>query len=93
MSIKVDEFFNLKQGEGESVMEYLERFNQLSQYAAYYVSTEAMKKFFFKRGLNMKLQLLMTPNVSESYNDVVSQAILGDDKIRLHQESKRKKFA
>jgi hypothetical protein len=93
MSIKVDEFFNLKQGEGESVMEYLERFNQLSQYAADYVNTEATKKFFFMRGLNMKLQRLMAPNVAESYNDVVSQAIMGDDKIRLHQESKRKKFA
>jgi hypothetical protein len=45
------------------------------------------------RGLNMKLQLLMAPNATESYSDVVSQAILGDDKIRLHQESKRKKFA
>jgi hypothetical protein len=41
------------------------------------------------RGLNMKLQRLMAPNVAESYNDVVSQAIMGDDKIRLHQESKR----
>jgi hypothetical protein len=93
MSIKVDEFFNLKQGEGESVMEYLEMFNQLSQYVAAYVGTEAMKKFYFMCGLNMKLQLLIAPNVAESYNDVVSQAILGDDKIRLHQESKRKKFA
>jgi hypothetical protein len=73
-------------------MEYLERFNQLSQYAADYVNIEAMK-FFFMCGLNMKLQRLMAPNVAESYNDVVSQAILGDDKIRLHQESKRKKFA
>jgi hypothetical protein len=52
-----------------------------------------MKKFYFMRGLNMKLQLLMAPNATESYSDVVSQAILGDDKIRLHQESKRKKFA
>ena len=74
-------------------MEYFERFNQLSQYAADYVSTEAMKKFFFMSGLNMKLQLLMAPNVAKCYNDVVSQTILGDDKIRLHQESKRKKFA
>jgi hypothetical protein len=50
-----------------------------------------MKKFYFMRGLNMKL--LIAPNVAESYNDVVSQANLGDDKISLHQESKRKKFA
>jgi hypothetical protein len=64
MGIKVDEFFNLKQGEGESVMEYLETFNQLSQYAADYVGTEAMKKFYFMRGLNMKLQLLIAPNVA-----------------------------
>jgi hypothetical protein len=34
----------------------------------------------------------MAASLAERYNEVVSQAILGDNKIRLHQESKRKKF-
>jgi hypothetical protein len=35
----------------------------------------------------------MATSSAERYNEVVSQAVLGDNKIRLHQESKRKKFA
>ena len=34
----------------------------------------------------------MATSLAERYNEVVSQAVLGDNKIRLHQESKRKKF-
>jgi hypothetical protein len=34
----------------------------------------------------------MATSLDKRYNDVVSQAILGDNRIRLHQESKRKKF-
>ena len=93
MEIKFNEFLDLKQGEEESVMEYFERFTRLSQYVLDFVNTNEKKKFYFLRGLNKKLQGLMATSLAEKYNEVVSQAVLGDNKIRLHQESKRKKFA
>jgi hypothetical protein len=58
-----------------------------------FVSTNEKKKFYFLHGLNKKLQGLMATTLAERYNEVVSQAVLGDNKIRLHRESKRKKFA
>ena len=83
----------MKQGEEESAMEYFERFTRLSQYVLDFVNTNEKKNFYFLRGLNKKLQGLMATSSAERYNEVVSQAVLGDNKIRLHQESKRKKFA
>jgi hypothetical protein len=93
MEIKFNEFLDLKQGEEESVMEYFERFTRLSQYVLDFVNTNEKKKFYFVRGLNEKLQCLMAANLAKRYNEVVSQAVLGDNKIRRHQESKRKKLA
>jgi hypothetical protein len=55
-----------------------------------FVNTNEKKKYYFLRGLNMKLQLLMATSSTEKYIVVVSQAVLGDNKIHLHQESKRK---
>jgi hypothetical protein len=92
MEIKFNEFLDLKQGEEESVMEYFERFTCLSQYVLDFVNTNEKKKFYFLCGLNEKLQCLMATSLAERYNEVVSQAVLGDNKIWLHQESKRKKF-
>ena len=92
MEIKFNEFLDLKQGEEESVMEYFERFTRLSQYVLDFVNTNEKKKFYFLRGLNKKLQCLMATSLAERYNEVVSQAVLGDNKIRRHQESKRKQL-
>jgi hypothetical protein len=93
MEIKFNQFLDLKQGKEESVMEYLERFTRLSQYVLNFVNTNEKKKYYFLRGLNMKLQLLMATSSAEKYTEVVSQAVLGDNKIRLHKESKTKKLA
>jgi hypothetical protein len=92
METKFNEFLDLKQGEEESVMEYFEWFTCLSQYVLDFVNTNEKKKFYFLCGLNEKLQCLMATSLAERYNEVVSQAVLGDNKIWLHQESKRKKF-
>jgi hypothetical protein len=35
----------------------------------------------------------MANSLAEDYNEVVNQAVLGDNKIRRHHESKRKKLA
>jgi hypothetical protein len=73
-------------------MEYFERFTRLSQYVLDFVNTNEKKRFYFLRGLNEKLQCLMATSLAKDYNEVASQAVLGDNKIRRHQESKRKKL-
>ena len=54
MAMKLDEFLALKQGD-QTVMQYVGRFNHLSQYASEHVNTDAKKKRWFMRGLNTKL--------------------------------------
>ena len=54
MSMKLDEFLALKQGD-QTVMQYVGKFNHLSQYAPEHVNTDAKKKKWFMRGLNTKL--------------------------------------
>ena len=57
--MKLDEFLALKQGD-QTVMQYVGKFNHLSQYAPEHVNTDAKKKKWFMRGLNTKLQTMMT---------------------------------
>ena len=72
-------------------MEYLGRFNQLSQYASEYVSTDIKKKHCFVRGLHTKLQVMLAGHINASYNEIVSIAISTEDKNRQHKEAKKRK--
>ena len=54
LQMKLEEFIRLKQG-GDSVMQYLNKFNHLSQYAIDHVDTNLRKKNCFMRGLNDRL--------------------------------------
>jgi hypothetical protein len=58
LQMKLEEFVRLKQG-GDSVMQYLAKFNHLSQYAIEQVDTDLKKKNCFMRGLNDWLQWKM----------------------------------
>jgi hypothetical protein len=55
LHMKQEEFIQLKQG-GDTVMQYLNKFNHLSQYAIDQVNTDLKKKNCFMRGLNDRLQ-------------------------------------
>ena len=48
MAMKLDEFLALKQGD-QTVLQYVGRFNHLSQYASEHVNTDAKKKKWFMR--------------------------------------------
>ena len=72
-------------------MEYLSKFNHLSQYAPKYVSTDVEKKHYFMRGLNTKLQTMLTTCTTASYNEIVSIAITTEEKYRQHKEAKKRK--
>jgi hypothetical protein len=59
LHMKQEEFIRLKQ-EGDTMMQYLNKFNHLSQYAIDQVNTDLKKKNCFMRGLNDWLQQKMT---------------------------------
>jgi hypothetical protein len=60
LHMKQEEFMRLKQG-GDTVMQYLNKFNYLSQYAIDQVNTDLKKKNCFMRGLNDRLQKKWPP--------------------------------
>jgi hypothetical protein len=72
--MKLEEFIRLKQG-GDSVMQYLNKFNHLSQHAIDQVDTDLKKKNCFMRGLNDRLQRKMATCLDLTYIKVVSTTL------------------
>jgi hypothetical protein len=72
--MKQEEFMRLKQG-GDTVMQYLNKFNHLSQYAIDQVNTDLKKKNCFMRGLNDRLQRKMATCLDLTYSRAVSTAL------------------
>ena len=60
LQMKLEEFLRLKQGP-DTVMQYLGKFNHLSQYAVDHVNTDGKKRDCFMRGLSFKLQKKWLP--------------------------------
>src|SRR6266542_820280 len=54
MKLKLREFLVLKQG-GKSIMEYMQAFNHLAQYAYTHIDSDEKKRECFLEGLNSKL--------------------------------------
>ena len=91
MTMKLEEFLALKQGE-HPVMHYVGHFNHLSQYAIEYVNTDRKKKNHFLRGLNTKLQTMMATCGNATYHETVNIAITSEENYRRHKEAKKKKI-
>jgi hypothetical protein len=72
--MKQEEFMRLKQG-GDTVMQYLNKFNHLSQYAVDQVNTDLKKKNYFMRGLNDRLQRKMATRLDLTYSRAVSTTL------------------
>jgi len=89
MAMKAEESLALQQGD-KSVMEYVAKFNHLSQYATDHVNTDKKKKVCFMRGLNTKLQTMMTTCQNDSFYEVVNIAIASEEKNRKDKEAKKK---
>ena len=85
--MKQEEFMRLKQG-GDNVMQYLNKFNHLSQYAIDQVNTDLKKKNFFMRGLNDRLQKKMATSLDLSYSRAVSTALAVEAKHTGPEKSK-----
>jgi hypothetical protein len=90
MAMKLEEFLSLKQG-NQTVLQYVDKFNHLSQYATEYVNTDSKKKNCFMRDLNTKIQTMMATYYNATYHEVVNVAIASEERSRIHKESKKKK--
>jgi hypothetical protein len=90
MSMKLEEFLALKQGD-HSIMEYVRKFNHLSQYAPEHVNSDRKKKNSFMRGLNTKIQTMMTTCTNVTYHEAINISIASEEKNCLHKEAKKKK--
>jgi hypothetical protein len=77
--MKQEEFMKLKQG-GDTVNQYLNKFNHLSQYAIDQVNTDLKKKNYFMRGLNDRMQRKMATCIDLTYRRAVSTALAVESK-------------
>jgi hypothetical protein len=87
LHMKQEEFMKLKQG-GDTVNQYLNKFNHLSQYAIDQVNTNLKKKNCFMRGLNDRLQRKMATCIDLTYGRAVSTALAVEAKYAGAGKSK-----
>jgi hypothetical protein len=72
--MKQEEFMKLKQ-RSDTVTQYLNKFNHLSQYAIDQVNTDLKKRNCFMRGLNDRLQWKMVTCLDLSYSRAISMTL------------------
>ena len=89
MKLKLREFLALKQGD-KSVMEYMQAFNHLPQYASTHIDSDEKKRECFLEGLNSKLKLHLG-NRFTSFHELVDDALTMEDRLRVAGEEERKK--
>jgi hypothetical protein len=90
MKRKHQEFMDLKQG-GSSMHDYSKLFNHLAQYALEQVDINEKLKYHFMNDFSIKLQERLMLNTGETFPKFVSNAIIADDMIHAHKESKKRK--
>jgi hypothetical protein len=83
LQMKIEEFIRLKQG-GDTVMQYLNKFNHLSQYAIDHMDTDLKKKNCFMRGPNDRLQRKMATCLDLTYSRAVSTTLAVEAKNAGH---------
>ena len=72
---KLIEFLALKQG-NNSVTQYAQTFNTLSQYAGYHVDTDEKKQACFRQGLSSKLQDHLAMIKFDTFSELVNGVII-----------------
>ena len=91
VEMKLQEFLNLQQGD-RTVLEYLQSFNHLAQYAPTQVATDESKKMYFSRGLSPKMRAKMHMGYP-NFHQMVNDAIQLEERLRVYQEDKKRKRA
>ena len=80
----------LKQG-NNSVLQYSQAFNTLSQYAGYYVDTDEKKQACFRQGLSSKLQDRLAMIKFDTFSELVNGAIIQEDAHLAHKAENKSK--
>ena len=87
---KLTEFLALKQS-NNSVLQYAQAFNNLSQYAGYHVDTDEKKQACFRQGLSSKLQDRLAMVKFDTFSELVNGAIIQEDAHLAHKAEKKRK--
>jgi hypothetical protein len=87
LHMKQEEFMKLKQGR-DTVTQYPNKFNHLSQYAIDQVNTDIKKKNCFMRGLNDRMQRKMATCIDLTYGTAVSTALAVESKYASSGKTK-----
>jgi hypothetical protein len=87
LHMKQEEFMKLKQG-GDTITQYLNKFNHLSQYAIDQVNMDLKKRNCFMRGLNDRMQRKMATCIDLSYGRAISTALAVEAKYAGSEKSK-----
>jgi hypothetical protein len=87
LHMKQEEFMKLKQG-GDTVTQYLNKFNHLSQYAIDQVNMDLKKRNCFMRGLNDRMQRKMATCIDRTYGRTVSTTLAVEAKYAGSRKSK-----
>jgi hypothetical protein len=90
MHHKLAEFLDLRQG-NHSIYEYIQEFNNLTQYGIHHVDTDAKKAELFRKGLTIQLQdrLILSQNLL--YNELASAAIDQEGTMKACEAAEEKK--
>ncbi|XP_066333384.1 uncharacterized protein [Miscanthus floridulus] len=89
IELKQGEFHALKQG-FMSVVEYRDKFTQLSRYAPKEVADDADKQHLFLNGLYDGLQLQLMSNTYPNFQTLVNRTIVIDNKRKEMEVKKRR---
>jgi len=90
MRRKMAEFLSLKQG-NNTVLQYAQTFNLLSQYSGFHVDTDEKKQDCFRRGLSTKLQDKLALTTCNNFTELVNKAITQEDATLAHKADKKRK--
>ena len=71
---KEREFLSLKQG-SLSVMEYVARFNELSQFGPHKVATEEMKMDHFEQGLQRSIRSIIASQTFQNFQEMYQRTV------------------
>ena len=89
MKLKKKEFLALKQG-SMTIVEYRDKFIQLSWYAPTEVDEDEKRHELFMEGLNDGLQYQLLSHTFASFQQLVDKALVIENKHRQMEDKKRK---
>ncbi|WVZ84302.1 hypothetical protein U9M48_031349 [Paspalum notatum var. saurae] len=87
VEMKLQEFMNLQRG-NKIVMEYIQSFNHLAQYAAAQVASDDSKKMYFSSGLSPKMRAKMNMTYP-SFHQMVNDALQLEARLKVYAEDKK----